>query len=144
MSDAKRGKKIIFSEEHRKHLGDANRGEKSYWFNKTKAKHPAWKDGRFKNPEGYILIYHPDDRYKRKYVVEHRVIMENHLGRQLYPWEIIHHINGIKDDNRIENLELLPNNTQYNKKIQEVYLENQRLKQEIIEYKIPVNELFAC
>lgn len=64
-----------------------------------------------KDGYGYIKIFSPNHPFKdkQKYVKEHRLVMEKHIGRFLNPNEVIHHINGIRDDNRIENLKLLPN-----------------------------------
>lgn len=66
---------------------------------------------KWKNSSGYIEIVCRNHPYKskRNTVYEHRLIMEKHLGRHLTKEEVIHHINGIKDDNSIENLELTSN-----------------------------------
>ena len=56
------------------------------------------------NPTGYLRIK-TEGGWKRL----HRVIMENHLGRKLETDEQVDHINGIKTDNRIENLQVLKN-----------------------------------
>ena len=72
----------------------------------------AWKGGRIKDGFGYVLIWmpeHPNAKAGRgkSYVYEHRLVMSNHLGRPLTKGEFVHHRNGIKDDNRLDNLELM-------------------------------------
>lgn len=69
---------------------------------------PNWKGGRQKTTNGYIIIYSPNHPScnSRGYVSEHRLVMEKHLGKYLSGLNEIHHINGIKDDNRIGNLKL--------------------------------------
>ena len=54
-----------------------------------------------KHSNGYILL-----KKDRKWIMEHRAIMEQTLGRKLHPYERVHHKNGVRDDNRPENLEL--------------------------------------
>lgn len=64
--------------------------------------HPTRMQASSTIRNGYVYLYRVDGRP----IFEHRLVMEHHLGRRLELWENVHHINGLKDDNRIENLEL--------------------------------------
>ncbi len=71
-----------------------------------------WKGGKSKASHGYMMIYlYSDDPFfsmadKKHLVYEHRLVMAKSLGRCLDKAEIVHHKNGIRTDNKIENLEL--------------------------------------
>src|SRR5207244_1243248 len=66
-----------------------------------------WKGGRIIKQTGYVEVWAPGHpRRKGNYVSEHVLVMEDQLRRYLFPGENVHHINGVRDDNRIENLEL--------------------------------------
>ena len=75
-----------------------NRGEKC----------AAWKGGRVIK-HGYVELYMPDHPMSNKdgYVREHRLVMAQHLGRMLKPYEDVHHIDGNRMNNHISNLMLL-------------------------------------
>ena len=114
MSEAHKGK--IFSEEHKKKLSEAQIGKilsektrKKLSEAKIGEKHPRWKGKRLVSKEGYIHIFcknHPYANVSRR-VKEERLIMEEHLDRYLRSEEIIHHKNGDKQDNHLENLQIV-------------------------------------
>lgn len=74
-------------------------------------KHPSgefsgnYAGGKYIDDKGYVRVLRPDHpRNIRGYAYEHRLVMEEYLGRFLNYWETVHHINEIKVDNRLDNL----------------------------------------
>lgn len=88
-----------------KNRGDKERGALNY----------RWKGGIIHRKDGCVsILVAPNDFFypmadHQGYIKEHRLVMAKYLGRNLQSWEIVHHKNGIKDDNRIKNLELTTN-----------------------------------
>ena len=105
---SKKLKNRKLSEEHKRKisLNHANvSGKNNPMYGKCGKENPSWKEGITKDKNNYILIYAPNHPYAiNGYVREHRLVVEKYLGRYLTPTEVVHHINGIRDDNRIENL----------------------------------------
>ncbi len=104
---------------------------------KSNLKHPRWKGGEFKL-NGYIYVLKPKHPFSNNngYIAQHRLIMEEKIGRYLKPKEIIHHINGIKTDNRIENLELTNKSKHFFQHIDTIHKINQEDRKKGAELRI--------
>ncbi len=83
--------------------GNVAKGRKQYGNSNHR-----WDGGTTTVSAGYVMVKAPDhpEAYQNGYVLQHRIVMEAKIGRYLHPWERVHHKNGIRDDNRPENLEL--------------------------------------
>lgn len=101
-TEFKKGQK--HTDQWKEMMSKRNKGKRNYF----------WKGGRIKQ-RGYVFIYSPNHPYRdnKNYVTEHRLVTEKYLGRYLEPKERIHHINGIKDDNHLENLYYFPSENEH-------------------------------
>lgn len=89
------------SEETKKKISESHKGR---YRKKT-----TYGGHKKKRKDGYIAVYCPGHPSASKdgHVMEHVLIMENHIGRRLRDDEVVHHKNHQRDDNRIENLQLM-------------------------------------
>ena len=102
--------------------------------NSSGSENPHWKGG-FTAKDGYSYIRMPNhpNALSNGYMAEHRYVMEQKVGRLIDRYEHVHHLNGIKNDNRPENLELINGQTHtlitvLTTRVKELEKENERLR----------------
>lgn len=78
---------------------------------------------KYRDKYGYIQVYYPSHPRSNTTgcVYEHILIMESHLGRYTTVKETVHHINGVRSDNRIENLQLYSDQSEHLKQGHDLY-----------------------
>ncbi len=100
------------STEGRERVRAAKLGSRNPNYGRTGELSLLWRGGRTYS-DGYVMVriephvpfHHMADKAHR--IKEHRLFVAQQQGRCLLPWEIVHHRNGVRDDNRLENLELI-------------------------------------
>ena len=92
-----------FSTTWRKKISKSLKGHPGLDFEKN----PNWTGGRHQDSYGYVMLCIGKNKRRR----EHIVIMEQHLKRSLAKEERVHHKNGVRNDNRQENLQLFESNS---------------------------------
>lgn len=94
--------------------GRGSSGKDNPMYGVRKERAPRWSGGKRIRKDGYVMVVvsdnHPNPSYTKpsgtKYLLEHRLVMESHLGRYLSPTEVVHHIDENPSNNTIDNLRL--------------------------------------
>ena len=105
-----------------------------------------WKGGKILTAGGYAKIKTYSDSFFFSmancdgYILEHRLVVAKHFNRCLQSWEIVHHKNHIRNDNRIENLQLVSDDRHQQisileRKIKHLLIKNNQLKEQLGELK---------
>ena len=80
-----------------------------FLYRKNPERNNNWKGGRFETKQGYIMVYNSEHpRANQKHIFEHIIVWENVHNQRLPRGWVVHHLNGIKSDNRPENLAAMP------------------------------------
>ncbi len=115
LTDANPSYKRDISGDKNPRYGKGLTGSDNPMYGKRKELSPRWRGGRKIRKDGYVLIVAPDDHPHPadhhlasglKYILEHRYVMEQHIGRYLEPDEVVHHIDENPSNNDISNLRL--------------------------------------
>lgn len=99
LTDANPSHRRDISGERNPMFGVQRFGEANAMYGRRKELSPRWKGGRKVRSDGYVIVVAPDDHPHpcdvastgTKYILEHRLVMERHLGRYLEPTEVVHH-----------------------------------------------------
>jgi hypothetical protein len=105
--------------------------------------HPRWRGGRMIN-RGYVLVYRPQHPFAKngKYVYEHRLVMEKHLGRYLKPGEVVHHKDKNKTNNKLCNLQLFSTNKEHiSAELSGIKRPDQQIYKQINDFPLPRPEI---
>lgn len=108
-------------------------------FTYSRERHHNWKGGRNRSKDGYVY----EHVRGAGYFLKHRLVMEKHLGRKLKSFENVHHKNGLRHDNRIENLELWTVQQPYGQRVDDLIDWMIANYGEEINRRMAVNELLS-
>lgn len=108
-------RRIKTNSRHVRAFLDRNNIVRDYRKNYGGERSPRWKGGRHVTKRGYVYVLAPEHPHRVRgcYVLEHRLVMEKMIGRYLLREEVVHHINGVRNDNRPENLKLFSENREH-------------------------------